>query len=322
LPFLLDLVLAASIGALVAVAVWRFPTSRLAPARPTAAAAEVVGETIGRHTRLRGAALRRLDPEVATGLALTLALALLVAGGFVLAVLTYLVRSSGTLVHVDQSVAQWGYDHASRLSNDGLNAITTLGETWLVVVVATFLVAAQWIRRRPVRWIALYLACVILGENAAMHAIKQLVDRVRPALNPIAETLGPSFPSGHSSTAAAFWAAAALVLGRGAPRLARALLAGGAVAVAVAVAGSRVLLDLHWLSDVVAGLALGWAWFAVCSIAFGGRILRFGAAAERAAQGIRRAEVDGATRERAAARRPNVLRRVFMPRSGAGDRHP
>ena len=43
-----------------------------------------------------------------------------------------------------------------------------------------------------------------------------------------------------------------------------------------------MLLDVHWLSDVIAGLALGWAWFAVCSVAFGGRILRFGAAVERA----------------------------------------
>jgi membrane-associated phospholipid phosphatase len=44
-----------------------------------------------------------------------------------------------------------------------------------------------------------------------------------------------------------------------------------------------VLLDLHWLTDVIGGLALGWGWFAVCAIAFGGRILRFGAAAETVA---------------------------------------
>jgi undecaprenyl-diphosphatase len=47
-----------------------------------------------------------------------------------------------------------------------------------------------------------------------------------------------------------------------------------------------VLLDVHWLTDVIAGLALGWAWFSVCSIAFGGRLLRFGAGAETAARAM------------------------------------
>lgn len=62
------------------------------------------------------------------------------------------------------------------------------------------------------------------------------------------------------------------------------MLAGLATGIAVAVAASRVLLDVHWLSDVIAGLALGWGWFAVCGIAFGTRILRFGAGAEAAAR--------------------------------------
>ena len=61
------------------------------------------------------------------------------------------------------------------------------------------------------------------------------------------------------------------------------MLTGLAAGIAVAVAASRVLLDVHWLTDVIAGLALGWAWFAVCAIAFGGRLLRFGAAAAVAA---------------------------------------
>ena len=44
--------------------------------------------------------------------------------------------------------------------------------------------------------------------------------------------------------------------------------AGVAAGIAVAVAVSRVLLNVHWLTDVLAGLALGWAKFAVCAIAF------------------------------------------------------
>ena len=64
----------------------------------------------------------------------------------------------------------------------------------------------------------------------------------------------------------------------------RALLAGTAGGIAVAVASSRVLLDVHWLSDVIAGLMLGWAWFALCAIAFGGRRLHFAEPAEQAAR--------------------------------------
>jgi undecaprenyl-diphosphatase len=115
------------------------------------------------------------------------------------------------------------------------------------------------------------------------NGIKELLDRVRPTLNPITATLGPSFPSGHATAAAAFYAAAALVLGRGVGKHGRALLAGAAAGIAVAVACSRIFLDVHWLTDTGAGLFLGWAWFAVCCIAFGGRrFLRLGAAAEEA----------------------------------------
>jgi membrane-associated phospholipid phosphatase len=127
-----------------------------------------------------------------------------------------------------------------------------------------------------------FLITATVGQTLMSNLVKELVDRVRPTANPIAHTLGPSFPSGHTTGAAACFAAFALVLGRGRSRNVQSLLAGAAVFIAVAVAASRVLLGVHWLTDVIGGLALGWGWFALCSIAFGGRLLRLGAPIEAA----------------------------------------
>lgn len=139
------------------------------------------------------------------------------------------------------------------------------------------------LRRTGGRWIVPFIVLVLGGVEAVSTAIKDVVDRARPAFNPAAAGLGPSFPSGHTTVAAASFAAAALLLGRRRSRPTRAAITGAAVAIAVAVAASRVLLDVHWLTDVIGGLALGWAWFAVCAVAFGGRLLEFGAGAEVAA---------------------------------------
>jgi undecaprenyl-diphosphatase len=224
----------------------------------------------------------RLDPAAATGLALTLGLVVAIGGGLLFGALAYLVRANSHLIRIDSSVATWGNVHASTFSTHGLNAVTQLGSIYTIIVLAVVLAVVETFAERSI-WVAPFIIVVLLGEEILVTTVKQLADRVRPALNPVAATLGPSFPSGHSATAAAFYAAAALLLGRRRGRRARAVLAGLAAGIAVAVAASRVLLDVHWLTDVIAGLALGWAWFAVCAIAFGGRILRFGAGAEVAA---------------------------------------
>jgi len=200
---------------------------------------------------------------------------LAIGGGALFAVLTYLVRTNAHLLGLDRSAARWGSQHAAALSTHGLNAVTHLGSISTVLPLAALLAAAE-LRVARSRWAVPFLAAVIAGDEVVVNSVKVLVDRVRPTLNPVAATLGPSFPSGHSANAAAFYAAAALLIGRRQARPVRAVLVGAAVGIAMAVAASRVLLDLHWLTDVIAGLAVGWAWFAVCALAFGGRILRFG----------------------------------------------
>jgi membrane-associated phospholipid phosphatase len=283
MPLLFLLALALTVGFVVGLVAWRYPRITARSVAPTLDTARKVGETVGKHSRLRAFKDARLDPAAATGLALTLAMVFAIGGGVLLGVLAYLMRTNSELIGIDNGVAKWGNRHASTMSMHVLNDVTQLGGIYTVIVLCVVLAVAETIRDRSI-WVTPFIVSVMGGEELLTATVKQLADRLRPTFNPAAATLGPSFPSGHSATAAAFYATAALLLGRWRGRPARAALAGLAAGLAVAVAATRVLLDVHWLSDVIAGLALGWGWFAVCAIAFGGRILRFGAAAETAAR--------------------------------------
>jgi membrane-associated phospholipid phosphatase len=279
MPLLADLIAALAAGLLALLAARWFARSSITPERPTEEVARAVGAEVRQHSSLRRLVVRRLDPPVTTGLLLTLALALTLFGGLALGILAWLVRRAAVIQHVDNSVAAWGYNHRSPASTSGLKAITELGNIRIVIGLALVLVLLDVIRHRN-RWSFLFLLFVLAGMEAIMLGVKDVVGRLRPTLNPAAAALGPSFPSGHSATAAAFYAAAALIIGRSLQRPVRQLVIGAAVALTVAVAASRVLLAVHWLSDVIGGLSLGWAWFALCAIVFGGRLLRPTAAAD------------------------------------------
>ena len=267
--------LAAASGCAVAYGARRWPVPGVA---------EDIARTIGRQVR-RGRLARfvrgRLDPAAATGLALTLASSLFVVGGAAVGILLVIVRAHTGEVSVDRSLAVWGAAHATGLSTGVLRAVTLLGAT-IAVVTVTVVVGVWEYRRVPHRAIPVFLALNVIGQNLISNLIKLGVHRVRPTIDPLTLTSGSSFPSGHATAAAACYAGLALIAGRRRSPGARSILAGAAAGIAVAVATSRVLLGVHWLTDVLAGLALGWSWFALCSIAFGGRILRFGQPVESA----------------------------------------
>jgi membrane-associated phospholipid phosphatase len=146
-----------------------------------------------------------------------------------------------------------------------------------VVLVALVVVGVYDFLRHRNRDVLLFLAVVGLGEWALNNGLKMLVSRERPDIFRLVAASGSSFPSGHSAAAAAGAAAVALVLGRDRHRRTRAGLAAGAALVAVAVATSRALLGVHWLTDVIAGVAVGWGWFLLVAIMFGGRLQVLGA---------------------------------------------
>ena len=242
-------------------------------------AAEHAGEELFRARAARFLR-RRLDPEAATGLALTVALGLVFAAALGFGLVSDMVTSETGLYRLDASAAAWGAENATPTSTWLLGLVTWLGATVTVLAVVSALGAWEWLRRRRLAVLA-FLVTVVVGQNLIANSVKLLVERERPPVPHLASSSGFSFPSGHTAAAAATWAAVVLVLGRGRPFRSKAWLAAGAAAVTVAVAASRVLLGVHWLTDVIGGAALGFGWFVVCSVAFGGALLHFGAPAER-----------------------------------------
>jgi membrane-associated phospholipid phosphatase len=228
----------------------------------------------GRRARVSAHVRRHVDPATATGAALALAGLVVAAGAVGVGIVLAMVRTDSGLERFDGGAARWASDHATSWSTDGLRLFTDLGGTPAVVALAVVVAVVETVRTGK-RTVPLFLLLVVGGQNLVCNGVKYLVDRARPDIDPLSGFGGPSFPSGHSASAAATLAACALLLGRRRPLRTRTLLAGMAAGLAAGVAASRVLLGVHWLTDTVAGLLLGWMWFAACSMAFGGRILHW-----------------------------------------------
>jgi membrane-associated phospholipid phosphatase len=273
------------------------------------AAEELARVRLGRFLR------RRLDPEAATGLALTVALGLIFLAALGFGLVSDMVTSRTGLYRWDAAAADWGARNATPTSTRVLGWLTWLGGTAVVLPLALLLGALEWLRRRRAAVLGLLLL-VVIGQNLITNGVKLLVQRERPPVPHLADSSGFSFPSGHSAAAAATYAAVALVLGRGRPWRVKAMLAAGAAAVTAAVAASRVLLGVHWLTDVVGGVALGFGWFVVCAIAFGGALLHFAAPAERVEAEEAR-EAAGEAREADGARHPPDRGRLAAMRPDA-----
>jgi membrane-associated phospholipid phosphatase len=115
------------------------------------------------------------------------------------------------------------------------------------------LVGLLLLRRR--RWLA--LAAFAVAESLApllSVLLKALIDRPRPP-DGLVHAVGPSFPSGHATYAGA--TCLALVLLFTTPGTRRRVWWALASLGVVGMAWSRTYLQVHWLSDVIAGSLLG-----------------------------------------------------------------
>ena len=171
----------------------------------------------------------------------------------------------------DEAVAKFGAASATSTSTAILDFFTSLGGTRFVTAVSVIVGVAALLKTKS-WWPAAYITAVSAGQALVNNGIKMVVQRERPAISQLADWSGASFPSGHSAAAAATFAGLAFVLVQERSRRTRIAVVSGAVILAMAVAATRALLGVHWLTDVIAGVAVGWAWFLLVTAVMGRQV--------------------------------------------------
>ncbi len=254
------------------------------PVHP-AKAEQAVRRSLWHHPRVRRFLHERVDRKSAGGFLLTASIVVLFVVAIFVGVVLDMIDNHSGIAAADKSVAEWGSRNGSTATAHMMKWITQLGST-PVIVAALLLTACFDYFRRHSREVFAFVAAVGIGELLLSNLLKVVVRRDRPDVLHLVVAHGYSFPSGHTVAAASSWLAVALVLGRDRSRRTRALLTGCAALVAVSVAASRALLGVHWLTDVVAGLAIGWGWFMIVAIIFGGRAQRLGDPVSDHPQGV------------------------------------
>ena len=134
---------------------------------------------------------------------------------------------------------------------------TALGEP--TVLIGAGIVIALWLWSKGHRHLPIVLTAIVLVGRALSEAQKYWIARVRPDLEPhLVVVKTSSFPSGHATSSMIFYLTLAFALTSG--RRWRWPAVAGAVLLSLLIGISRVMLGVHWPSDVVGGWAFGMLW--------------------------------------------------------------
>jgi len=143
------------------------------------------------------------------------------------------------------------------------SVLTHLGDRAVLIAIGVGMAAWLLWRRHTGLALAWMLA---LGGNAVLNpTLKNLFERARPVHDHgLAFEDGYSFPSGHSSGAMVVYGMALYLALQLLPPRWHAPAVMAAIAVILTTACSRIFLQVHFASDVAAGLLSGGTWLAVC----------------------------------------------------------
>ncbi len=138
-----------------------------------------------------------------------------------------------------------------------VRGLTELGGAWVLVPAGVAGTIALLVRRA---WAdAVLLVAITIGGRLLVEGLKIWTGRPRPDIaDPQVVTYNLAFPSAHAANSTIVWLSLAFLLTR--TRRPRTLAVWAAAWTALAVGFSRVVLGVHWPTDVIGGWALGLCW--------------------------------------------------------------
>jgi membrane-associated phospholipid phosphatase len=172
--------------------------------------------------------------------------------------------SGGPLTTLDVHIADWMRTHRDPALSQALLVVTHAHAQAAVLACAALLTGYFTWRRRWV-W-ALCTLTAVPGAIALNPLLKLLFERARPQWNdPLLSLSSYSFPSGHTAGATALYGLlAAYAFSRTSSLTGRAAAVSGALAMVALVALSRMVLGVHYLSDVLAAACSSAFWLVLC----------------------------------------------------------
>jgi membrane protein DedA with SNARE-associated domain/membrane-associated phospholipid phosphatase len=205
----------------------------------------------------------RLTPG-GLGLELTTLLAVLAVGSFVLVAYAITVQGDPGPTPGDTTAFDVADNLATGWLTDLAKIVSALGSSAVTVPLAAIAAVALAVRRH---WVE---AAVLVGALVIAHigvpVLKDEVARPRPP-DPLIDTSGYSYPSGHATYAMLYvWLALTVTVRTRPGRVWGSALIIAAIVLAAAIGLSRVYLRAHFLSDVGGGWALGASAFALCAV--------------------------------------------------------
>lgn len=205
-----------------------------------------------------------LSARVRLGLRLGFGALLLVAAAWLFGAIAEDVATSDRLTVLDLEIA----GELRRWATPGLTSwmlvVTHLHSTVAISIYAA--VAGIFLLRRR-QWRRLFAMFVCVAGGLTLNALMKLAfHRARPVLDePLLTLSSYSFPSGHVAASTIFYGlGVAWVFARSGALHWRVLALAGAGSAIGLVAFTRMVLGVHYLSDVCAAFAEGVAWLALC----------------------------------------------------------